>query len=130
MYVKLEGDEEMIRELNKIINEFPKKVASSMYKRAEEVMTISKRDFCPVDIGTLQGTGFVDQPEIENTTFGKGGNISVQLSYGGPAAPYATEQHENLFLVHPGKGESKYLETPLKAAARTMASDIAKDIKL
>lgn len=123
MQITVKGDKEMIRKLDAFAKEFPEKIAKSIYKRAEKVMTVSKRNYVPVDLGTLRGTGHVDPPEIS------GGNVSVQLSYGGPAAPYATEQHENLDFYH-DYGEAKYLEKPLMAAASTMANDIAKDIKL
>ena len=121
-HVKVTGDEEMERKLRGIVQKFPKEVARAIYKVAEKVMTVSKRDYVPVDFGTLKGTGHVDQPKIS------GDNISVELAYGGPAAPYATEQHETQYSHK--IGEWKYLETPMNKAASTMAGDIAKDVKL
>jgi hypothetical protein len=122
-HVKVTGEKEVERKIRAILKKIPKKLASAMYKAAEKIMTISKRDYCPVDLGVLKGTGHVDQPVIS------GDNISVQLSYGGPAAPYAAEQHENLDYSHT-VGEAKYLEKPLMAAANTLARDLAKDVKL
>lgn len=123
MQLIIQGDKEMVQKLKAFAKEFPDKIGKSIYKRAEKVMTVSKREYVPVDLGILRGTGHVDPPEIS------GGNVSVQLSYGGPAAPYATEQHENERYIHE-HGEWKYLEKPLMAAARTMANDIARDLKL
>jgi hypothetical protein len=52
----------------------------------------------PVDKGTLRGSGRVEGPK----------NDEVTLSFGGAAAPYALEQHENTALRH-RVGESRYL---------------------
>lgn len=121
--IKIKGDKEMLAALNKIAREFPKKVAASVHKQSEKIMIKSKRDFVPVDIGTLKGTGMVEEPKIS------GGKISVTLAYGGPAAPYADEQHENMEYAHT-HGGSKYLERPLKEAVPKLANEIAKDLKL
>jgi len=67
----------------------------------EEVMTDVKASRpghgVPVDEGTLRGTGRVTNVE--------GG---VVLSFGGPAAPYALDQHERLEYRHT-VGEARYL---------------------
>ncbi len=85
-------------------------VKAELYQLAEEVMTASK-EVVPVDTGVLMSTGHVELPEEEF-----GGGISVSLGYGGPAAPYAMQVHEDLDPhVHwhrPGSGP-KYLENPL-----------------
>lgn len=121
--IEISGDKEMAAKVEKLMKELPQKIAQSLYKRAEFIMTRSKNEFVPVDLGTLKGTGHVSAPMI------KGDNISVELAYGGPAAPYALIQHETREFVHT-VGQWKYLETPMKEAAATLASLIAKDLKL
>ncbi len=82
---------------------------------AEETMTESKANYCPVDTGALRASGHVKPPEVG------GGNISVELGYGGAAAPYALYVHEG--TVHM-KGR-KYLETPLLSAQNKVPERVA-----
>ena len=80
-------------------------------------------DLVPFDKGTLSGSQVVKLPVS--------GKIEGQITYGGPAAPYAAVQHENLELYHPSKERggvgpvtagqgsgrgAKYLEFPTKMA--------------
>lgn len=118
----IKGEEEMLAKLQEIARKYPKKIGASIYRQAEKIMTKSKRDFVPVDTGALRSTGMVEGPET------KGKNIKVTLSYGGPAAPYATDQHEELSYVHT-VGGPKYLERPLNEAVPKIAAEIAKDLK-
>ena len=77
--------------------------------------------------GNLRSSGHVDPPKI--TAHG----ASVELGYGGPAAPYALAVHEN---PNAGKtdsgsqvGQWKYLETPYKQHLKKMDDRVAKDMK-
>jgi hypothetical protein len=54
----------------------------------------------PVDKGVLRSTGTVDGPPPDANR--------VTLSFGGAAAPYALEQHENM-RYHHKVGEPRYL---------------------
>lgn len=101
---------------------FRQKLAAALYRRGEAVMTRSKEEFVPVDTGTLKASGMVRPPVWEGTNV-----VSVELVYGGPAAPYAVVQHETPTYRH-RVGQWKYLETPLLEAAPSMAQDIADDL--
>ena len=90
---------------------------------AERVMTISKRDFVPVDLGTLRGSGHVAPPEISGT------RVTVTLGYGGAASAYALIQHERTDFHHT-VGQSHYLSTPVKAAAAGMGQRLARSMNL
>lgn len=70
-------------------------VAVDVARRADQLV--------PFDTGALHGSQIVDLP----TTARK--RIEATISYGGPAAPYAVVQHEDLDLWHPPKppGKSK-----------------------
>jgi hypothetical protein len=77
--------------------------------------------------GNLRATGHVELPKISSN------GASVQLGYGGPAAPYALAVHEN---PNTGKsdtgsqvGEWKYLEKPYKQHLKGMDARVAKDMK-
>jgi hypothetical protein len=118
----LMGDEEMARKLLALAEEFPKICARALGRRGEGIMTVSKETFVPVKDGILRSTGHVDEPKIE------GHDISVELKYGGPAAPYALKQHEELSYHH-DIGEAKYLEKPMFQAASSLAEQLASDIK-
>jgi hypothetical protein len=101
-------------------------------------MTRSKKDFVPVADSTLQGTGHVRLAKVK---------IEANLVYGGPAAPYALAVHEHLSkhsppswqtaersgggvrFNPPGRGP-KYLEKPLMEARRTLARDLARDLRV
>lgn len=80
----------------------------------ERVMDVSKAVRCPVDTGALRSTGHVTGPD------GGGDQLSVDLNYGGPAAPYAWIVHERMGVRHP-VGGPKYLEGP----ANEMSGDVA-----
>ncbi|MCK9570709.1 hypothetical protein M0R72_17300 [Candidatus Pacearchaeota archaeon] len=66
------------------------------WARAEVMPAADER--CPVDFGTLRDSHTVER---EGTT--------ITMGYGGPAAPYAERQHEDLTLSHV-VGEAKWLE--------------------
>lgn len=89
----------------------------------EDVMTTAKTEDVPVKDGILRGTGHVDEPEFS------GDEVSVKGGFGGPAAPYAAKQHEDLTLHHT-VGSAKFLERPLLEATAGMAGRIAGRIDL
>lgn len=72
---------------------------------------------CPKDIGTLRNT-------IHTTPAERNGNaVSVSIVAGGPAAPYAVVQHENL-QYHHTEGQAKYIESVILESRATIASEI------
>lgn len=91
----------------------PQAVVGILFREAEQVMAMSKRDYVPVDTGALRASGFVDTP-VQTAMGG-----SVTLGYGGPSAPYAVIVHEDLTKRHP-VGQAKYLEVPLRARIQGM----------
>ena len=114
----------MAERLKRLAAKYPDLIGRALFVVAERIMLISKRDFVPVDLGALRASGHVQEPER-----GQGTKISVRLVYGGPAASYAAEQHENRDFGHT-VGEWGYLIKPMRAAASTVAKDIAKIISL
>ena len=100
-------------------------------------------DLVPFDTGTLSNTQSIRFPAAIS-----GNDIKGQITYGGPSAPYAVVQHENVDLWHPpkppgntrgrtgtgpvspGQGRGpKYLEYPLKMAFRDYDKKIVNRIK-
>ena len=51
----------------------------------------------PVDEGILRARQDIDFPKVS------GRRLEATISYGGPSAPYALVQHENVNLYHPPK---------------------------
>ena len=130
--VKIKGVKEMQAKLNRLARKFPDKIGGALYRQAELIMTISERDYCPVDDGILRASGHV---VLHDTKLG------VTLGYGGPAGVgnvgatnkkavgYAVVQHEELGYKHT-VGEAEYLKKPMDAAVPTLAKDLAADIAL
>ena len=133
-----------ITELGVVIG---RQVAIALRAEAEIEMTEAKRR-TPVDTGALKGSGHVTGPDEQvgsgapaqgrnakgqftskGSTRGFGGQRTwaVTLAFGGPAAPYALEVHENLEAYHP-RGQAKYLESVILESAPHMAQRIARRV--
>lgn len=106
-------------QLNDSVSDVQRKLAMSMYQTCELIMTDSKENYCPVDIGTLRDSGHVDPPELQ------GDNITVWMGYGGPADHYALIQHERLDYHHT-VGQAKYLEIPTLNAQKGLETRLAR----
>lgn len=120
---QLKGSRAMQRRMRRIARTQVGRVEGALRMEAEEIMTRSKRDFVPVDLGALRTSGHVKPPERS------GRDVSVTLAYGGPAAPYALIQHEALHFSH-RVGGPKYLERPLRDAIPGMNQRLAKRLGL
>lgn len=97
---------------------------------ADTQVVAPAKEIVPVDTGALRATIQATDPVVSGT------KVSVSVSAGGPAAPYALSVHENprsgqtAGLSPSGKkyrswarsGEWKYLERPALAAATSSAS--------
>lgn len=114
--------------LERVFAELPKvaarELAAALVQEAEQVMTRSKRDFVPVDLGVLRASGHVAPPDI------RGDRVTVTLGYGGAAAAYALIQHERLDFNHPRGGQAKYLEQPVLEAAAGLGGRLARRIDM
>lgn len=120
---KLKGTRSMQGKLLRLAAQFDNQLPVALQTEGELVMTTSKRDFVPVDTGNLQETGDVEKVRREGKT------LVVRLVYGGPSAPYALKQHEDMTLAHT-VGGPKYLERPLVDAAPGMPARLAARMKL
>jgi hypothetical protein len=113
-----------------------------LYQHAEIVMTASKQ-VCPVDTGTLMGSGHVGKHIGENEGVEEGpvyeqdGQLQIDIGYGGPAAGYALYVHEELDpnakghainWSRPGSGP-KYLESPSNELQDQLPGRIASSVE-
>ena len=123
MAIRLTG----IKDLRRILAPAEPKIRiaanQEIHKIANEILKKSKT-LVPFEDSYLRGSGILV----------KGGGASASgttqtISFGGPAAPYALVQHENLRFFHPAKARggtgpgtpgqtrgAKYLEIPAKEA--------------
>jgi hypothetical protein len=136
---EIKGTKAMQRKIERIARDFPNKVEQLLRIEAELVMTDSKKNFVPVDLGTLRSSGHVG--DVERS----GRDLSVTLDYGGAAAPYALAVHEHPSASSPPSWEGKavtdisnwsvdgrgpkYLERPLMSAVAGMARRIAASLR-
>lgn len=120
---RLSGLANVGKALSSIIDDFEDVVGRALYQEGEAIMTDSKENFVPVDLGTLKSSGHVDQPRRS------GKDVTVLLAYGGAAAPYALIQHENPDFIHT-VGSWKYLEKPLNVALSGMAQRVAAKLEM
>lgn len=138
MTFKLEGVNEMRAKLQRIAGDFPRRIEQALNVEAEEIMTISKRDYVPVDLGALRSSGKVESVKRVGT------EVSVSMQYGDTAAPYALTVHEHggdmardppswrgtQVTFHPSGRGPKYLEIPLMQRVAGMAQRVANKLKL
>ena len=118
----IEGGPILVANLAAISQKAAPAAGRALVAEAEAIMTRSKQSFVPVDTGVLRASGHVSMPDVS------GDDVSVTLSYGGPASDYAVVQHERLDYKH-SVGGPKYLERPLLEAASGMGERIAKKIR-
>lgn len=130
------GLPELQRNLRKMGVNSRRALGEALFRVGNEIMKVSKRDYVPVDLGTLRASGKVDKPVYQ------GNNISVRLSYGGAAKAYALAVHEHPSQHSPyswrnsrfgvrfspaGHGP-KYLELPVKKLGYNMPSRIYNEL--
>lgn len=132
----LSGVRELKEKLSRLAREIPKAAESALTLEGEKIMTDSKRNYVPVDLGTLRFSGHVTTARSE----GEGGGFEVSLSYGGAAAPYALAVHEHPSEHSPPSWQGsdvtfspsghgpKYLEKPFRAAENGMLDRLGERI--
>ena len=136
MPVKLEGIEDVKRILKNASPKIRIAVNQEIHKIATEILNES-RALVPHDKGILSGSATLRAGGAGSRTV-----MSQTIEYGGPAAPYALTQHENLYYFHPARarggsspgtpGETrgaKYLEWPVKRKRKTLVPRLIAAIK-
>lgn len=124
VHFTLTGADDVAQRLEAIAARMPGVVADALYAEAEIEMGEAKRR-TPVKSGELRASGIVGQPTYGS--YGLGKEISVPLSFGGPAAEYALVVHEDLEAFHK-VGQAKYLESTILESAPFMGRRISKRI--
>jgi hypothetical protein len=136
MAIRLTG----VRDLRRILATAEPKIRiavnKEIHKVANEILVKSKI-LVPLHDTYLRGSGILKQGGAGSATV-----MSQTVEFGGPAAPYALVQHENVKFFHPAKDRggvgpgtqgvsrsAKYLEMPAKEAQATLVPRMIAAIK-
>lgn len=115
--VELSGLDRFIRKFQITTTQLLPEMGGAIFEVAEQIA--DRADLLvPYDTGNLARSQIVHAPAYQ------GQRVVVQISYGGPAAPYAEVQHEREDFHHPSLAsglppngrQAKYLEDPLDEA--------------
>ncbi len=120
--IKLRGLPQTNRALRGLGPKGNNALAKALFAEATDILNESKEKQVPVDFGALRDSGDVDLPK---TTIG---GTFVEIFFGGPSAPYALVQHENLTFGHT-VGKAKYLEDPFNVAQKGLDRRVASRIR-
>lgn len=120
--IEVKGADELIKNLFRVMREFPKVAAQALYEEAQVEAAESKRR-TPIETGALRASTHVTKPEIDSD------GIEVKIKVGGPSAPYALRQHEDLEYHH-DVGQAKFLESTILESAPHMVKRVARRIDL
>lgn len=101
--VRVEGVAELKRALAAHHTEIRKAAAQALYATGTKIANKSGQ-LVPIDTGNLRST--------RNVEFDDGLDMSVSITYGDTATPYAIVQHERTDYRHRGGRQAKYLEEP------------------
>lgn len=100
----LEGDEELIDKIRRLFPIYSQAAEDGAWDWGQDVMNVSKRDYVPVDTGSLKASGYAE------AYTGSGGDW-LEVNIGFPK-DYAAPVHERMGVRHE-VGQAKYLEIPL-----------------
>lgn len=112
-----------MRTLRLLGEKAPDAMGSALYQEGNDILRAAK-EITPFDEGVLRGSGFVDLPKVS------GGEVTVDLGFGGAASDYAEVQHEELSYYHKPPTQALFLEQPFnEAVANGMDVRIADKLK-
>ena len=100
-----------LKEAKKFLETSGKKAGKAFEEVLFEIALIifnQSQYLVPVDTGALRASGTI----TKRVRLRGGDKMVLHITYGGPAASYALEVHENLFARHESPTSAKYLEIP------------------
>ena len=127
-----------LEDVRRLLDSGDKKVIKAAGIAVMEVTnTVARKsaELVPFDSGDLRRSRAIKMPVVGHK------DVVGEVTYGGPGAPYAVVQHEDLKLFHPakplgagpvapGQGRGpKYLEYPVKMARKDFGKTIVNRIK-
>ncbi len=115
-HVKVTGLDRLMSALDAAGDNAPRFARKALEEEAQEAFYLSQQ-VVPVMTGALRSSGVVHPSELI-------GNVAkVQITYGGPATPYAIYVHEMppSRVRHDYPTQWKFLENPVRLYAKGMA---------
>jgi hypothetical protein len=117
-----EGQRELQKKLKALGTVLLLETGPALFTEAVEIEQASRKR-TPVDTGALRASHETERPVVQRNS------VSVTISVGGPAAPYAIKVHEMVEVPH-RVGEAKFLEKSVLEAAPGLNARIARRIDL
>lgn len=128
MAVFIKNIPKVIGNMKKLEKGVPLLAAAALYQEALiEQKESMKRT--PVDVTTKRGGGSLRDSHETSAPYWKGKFLNVDIQVGGPSAPYAIVQHEDMEFFHK-VGQAKFLESTINESAPYLLARIAKRIQL
>jgi hypothetical protein len=118
----LEGVELMFERIRQEREAFLHKLRGALFAEGQDVQTDSMEN-TPVRDGFLRGSHVTTVAPFEGIE-----DAAVEITVGGPAAPYAVYVHEDL-EAHHTVGEAKFLENAINRARSGFAKRVAERMK-
>ncbi len=122
MSVTLNGYERVLAWVKGRSSQYKTRLSALVFLEALEIMAESKK-IVPVMTGALRASGRVEPPR------NRGGDVSVLMSYGGSAAPYAFKVHEDTDARRKPGQQAKFLEEPARKHLATFAARLKAALK-
>lgn len=113
----------MSANLRRLVDRSPDAAGAALYVEAEIEMTEAKAR-TPVDKGALKSSGYVHPPQY------RGREITVEMGFGGPAAPYAVYVHEDLDAWHKPPGQARFLASVVDESAPYLLDRVGRRLNL
>jgi len=120
--VEVKGLDKVVNNIKNLTGDIQQNLVGILYQEGEGLISEAKEEV-PVDTGALRASGYVRWPEYQGNT------VTVQVGFGGAAAPYALIVHENLEAHHNPPTKAKYLEDPFNRRATTLDQRIGNKLK-
>lgn len=120
----ISGKEQLLKNMQSLGVKGPKLMGKALWNEGNRIMIEAKK-ITPYDLGHLRDSGKVRREVVTVT------GASVELGFGGTAAPYAIYVHERGPDTprHKAPTQWKYLETPFLAAANGMDARLGADLQ-
>lgn len=119
--LQVKGLSQLEKGLRNVGNDIIARIEPALRAEAEIELTEAKRR-TPVKTGALRASGHVVSVQ-------RGRDSEAKIMYGGPAAGYAIQVHENLEVFH-RNGQARFLASVIEESAPFMTERIAARLRM
>jgi len=117
--IDLEGTDRLTAVLKRAEMQNTDALKQAMSAEGAATMVVAK-NLTPWQFGALRDSGKVEEPKETRE------GVDVQLTFGGPSAPYALYVHERVDVFHKAPTQAKFLETAMLQRAPEFNRNLAK----